>query len=1336
MIAVCRFIMFLFVGAVLFNGTAISSPSSGVNPPATPPTIPGSSNSSSSGGGGWPNIPGIPGSSNSSSSGGGWPNIPGIPGSSNSSSSGGGGWPNIPGIPGSSNSSSSGGGTPNIPGLPNTSSSGGINVGSSSSSSGSGNNSESNGNGLYPPVPPIVVTIGKCGPRKGTDLGILNSAFSTKSEIIECPEVNCQQDQEFVERVTKYFEYQPSQTRGNREVLLDKQLHDYEINISGIKTRNSGYNMTAVDCNNINSDDVNEPCQDNRWRDACLVGNVPPDLDYQVYTRPLTSEESPWMGVSGAKPFFDETDQKNINCMPPKNTERLSVLSDIDNGWAFRHMCPGDPKINFAMRDTYLAKTDLFRGTQHCFAPLPKCEIQNDWLISEGFPSEWRNKKTGKFMKLLEENWVTNALGEFLGGFTGSGAPKRTLEQIFAAASPGLKDAIKKLLQPKQSRAMECKPAFWVRYAMSSCADQYIIQKSMDPNLVFNPTGRKAGLSPRFCQPLRTIALAPSEIEYDLSRYLKRTAKGLLDKDYWPYIKYNRFPISRPIANSLWKANMTLKVGTLQIKGLNMNSGGALDTLFNQYGNTTINDYLGYPVERIVDALHPFSPRYDIAEKVSGEKLTDRKLFIGQTETPMFTGKLIADALLKWAKSAEKTGEKVKRYLAVPIIPASGFWCMPKEETGYFEYANEEADCTVYCSAVNVDLLRFRYTDYRICMGCHIDANEYAFWEEVDINTDHYKKVRCGKGRWIYQESDYDDCNYAADLCGSCERSNDQCALAAAAIAVCAATGAGCDYAKKKVKKCIKYLLLCNACKYASYAEAVERARQQNNEKREPEYGPSATNLLTGNMWPVCATRFDSKLDPLSTTARDALCAKAKLDSGSCKDQALQAIKPIVEISKGNGFKGLSDDSGDPNISPLDPGKLTTAAVSCVAKTIKDICHDVAKPLASINILKTRIRKGDVRTAQPEKFETKRWKNETSTFRKKVDEEFRNTGIDAAPGLDFRYYFGNHRPYMRWWDTGKEAHQQGDRPDYWCDWGSNDTIVGVGRDWNSIHGAEAQLCRYGGGDGIGNSTGLGTCFNVQRAQRYFPHLAGTEWAELKMYQARCARREGLNCICNYETVFKHLGSEDKALSLKGGTYLEDVLIAKAQNNKDDIREQLSKLWPLGWRGYISTPITEQQFPNLFNPVNDPDFKDGIVEGGLDMAQPGDIAIWPPGIGTMPRVAVVRATHNLTSYYGNKDEIPDGERWVTIVEANHGKYPDICGNTNMLGYGPPRVIYATVEEFSRTRKGSSGPKKRLDEQIVATYYCEDSYMPTCVDRHWDQVIVWRPSAASSRTPPVQ
>ncbi|MFO0110721.1 MAG: hypothetical protein ACK52W_09380, partial [Alphaproteobacteria bacterium] len=74
----------------------------------------------------------------------------------------------------------------------------------------------------------------------------------------------------------------------------------------------------------------------------------------------------------------------------------------------------------------------------------------------------------------------------------------------------------------------------------------------------------------------------------------------------------------------------------------------------------------------------------------------------------------------------------------------------------------------------------------------------------------------------------------------------------------------------------------------------------------------------------------------------------------------------------------------------------------------------------------------------------------------------------------------------------------------------------------------------------------------------------TSWTELKLYQARTARKDGVYCIGRYDKVFKPESTEEKILSLAGGDF--NVLSALPGETK---KTNISKVsWPLAWRGYL------------------------------------------------------------------------------------------------------------------------------------------------------------------------
>lgn len=1116
-------------------------------------------------------------------------------------------------------------------------------------------------------------------------------------EVPDCPSVSCSKDNDLKTQVKDYFNYNPPSS--NLKTLKDTSDHDYEVDFgrryaADSTQRRGGYKMDIPDCKtHTNSTDVNgQPCQDNRWRDACLTGQAQPDRDFIAYKRPLEKDEEPWPGVSGSVPFVDPSDTNHINCMVPKSTENISPLS-LDNGWRFRYMCPGDNQLMRDPSDGFRIRNDLFYGDTKCFAPIPKCNLKKDWDIDN---TAWKDAVYGAYQKAT--------------------SGKGSLGLLFGRLSSDQQNAVKDLFK-SNSAAPECRPAFWVRLMADSCANQFIGLNAGNPDLVYNPDQQlTTGLSPRFCQPFRTNVTTDFKEEYDPTEYLKNAATAVLSRDYLPWVDRGN-PWKGNEANDLykdWKNRMN------QDSERKIQASGQYDESFiaDRYSDThKITDYASQPVERILDPTHPYSPRYDIAMFSDGEDVDDRNLFDGATETKMFPNPLTI--------TNDAAGPKLK--------------CTQLKKKGYFEYDKSgmvavlpsDKGCPVYCSAVKVDVMRFRYSDYRTCMGCQIDANKAAFWEEQKINKKYYFQKRCWEqfdsSTDMPEKPEDDECIYGKDpindkeVCGSCTNAAVQWALyAASCIVACV------DSFREEA---VKYSMACGLqCRALSNWEATERARKRINHKEEPEYGPTKTKT-DGKNWPVCSTRYDFAGD-------NDLCQKAKEEAAdNCSDQG-------------------SAGEDDPNIGE---DKTDYAKNTCVSKKIGDICHDAAKPVYGLNFLKIR----PVKQAF------------TSDDNSLASLASGNNDQDPPKAYQFRTYFKEHRPYMRWWDTGKESFQGKNeiKPEYSCDVGANDTFIGVGRDYNSIHGRQAQICSMLGGDGVGDN-----CFKMKEwRDGDYPELAGTEWAELKMYQMNCFRQGGLNCLCQYEKIFKPKSSEDAVLSALGATvqtygvgetacYGESrepchenlsqavrdehtcQTVVKDNTDKaskdymefkelsDDgkfaivtVKKPCEHIIPLGWRGYTSTPTSNEQFPKLYGNTGG-----SIIAGGLDKALVGDIIIWPAGKGTLPRVARVTKIDNEAAY-------PDGgiarspaheknssfEGSVTIEEKNNGMLPDVCGNTSELNMGAPRTLYknkASMQEDNLTR---------LHEQVSATYYCENPMLGECVERLWNEVTIFRPTKEKER-----
>ena len=335
---------------------------------------------------------------------------------------------------------------------------------------------------------------------------------------------------------------------------------------------------------------------------------------------------------------------------------------------------------------------------------------------------------------------------------------------------------------------------------------------------------------------------------------------------------------------------------------------------------------------------------------------------------------------------------------------------------------------------------------------------------------------------------------------------------------------------------------------------------------------------------------------------------------------------------------------------------------------IKKCCDRISKPLAPLNALK--LMKNDGK--RPE-------------------------------GYVFKEYFGNHRPYMRWWDTGAEAGGTNrSEPDLYSKEGSDDAIIGVG--------TEKQSCKYGGNGGGANPI--------------------TSWAELKLYQARVFRDYNLNCLGSYEKLYKWGGSEEFVLARAGGEYSQRVA-------KGTYFTTVNRQFPLGWRGYISDPDVNSRFPNMFSTDK---VAGAMVNGGLDEAQAGDIIMYDPdlfaaGAKRLPLLAYVTQANNKASYREKPvggapgaQRTVQGLEYVKVMDYNHGKFPDVCGVTDNWGIGQERTIYKTAlpgEIETLFLKREQDANNNATKEHIPTRTCEDSDMGYCIEPLWSRIKIYRP-----------
>lgn len=373
-----------------------------------------------------------------------------------------------------------------------------------------------------------------------------------------------------------------------------------------------------------------------------------------------------------------------------------------------------------------------------------------------------------------------------------------------------------------------------------------------------------------------------------------------------------------------------------------------------------------------------------------------------------------------------------------------------------------------------------------------------------------------------------------------------------------------------------------------------------------------------------------------------------------------------------------------------------------------DCCFNITAPLPSLNMLK--IRPGFDNEVPPANWSPNGpavagmespipggWKGQRQT-----SEGGTAVSVDggAPEGYTFHEFFGDHRPYMRWWDTGAESGQAlqeqllADGDD-----GKYDALVGVGIEKNSC--------------GIG---GWG---------REIPD-GNTSWLELKLYQARSQNNEGLHCIGRYEKLFKKGASEDYALQNAGGD-----LDTFENNSSGTSTSQIG--FPLGWRGYVSDPENNARFPNLksLTEVAIPPGAATLV--GLDNALPGDIIVWDAtvtGKSRLPHVAyVVQADNAATNALKIEAEPISKKRWfdpkpktdridtVMIKDYNYGRYPDVCGTTNWSGISVDRTLY----------KGKL-PKNLVDKAAeinLNDLNCSNPDLSSCIENTWGSAKIYRP-----------
>jgi hypothetical protein len=707
---------------------------------------------------------------------------------------------------------------------------------------------------------------------------------------------------------------------------------------------------------------------------------------------------------------------------------------------------------------------------------------------------------------------------------------------------------------------------------------------------------------------------------------------------------------------------------------------------------TTINQLAMRPYERIFDATHPFTPRWDMWFQKGTTPQTDR------------TANSLASNT--WLDTLEPfvTPSATTNYVPVPGDAAA----LKAVYRGYIANplltpAPAGTGCPIRCASTPVDIMLFRAQEFESCMSCRTTANAICFWNEVAINDYGYYAEANADGLSPYQNC----CAPGEVLMQSIQDTIAGESLSYNTLFSLTFLGIHLDpywwVADIDGGFCVPLFDTGGAptcsvgdnyrCKTRLVQAPVDQYNQWNNKIGS---GFGAEPLYSAGQWPPCATTYEYPFDNAPALCQG--CLKAANDYSD------------------DTSKSWPNSAGSVNSSFDKTGSTKNFRLSGVTKC----CNDLAQPIAPINILK-------IRNLQD-------------------DPTLKDGSGHLAEGYYYRQYFSDgNLPFMRWWDEGTSAGgaagdpvtalaggQSGGgvlgaplggfdvnppwfdpilgtnyQPD--CDKGKDDVIVGIGTE-STGSGSPSGICRLGGtGDprsGNPPTKGVGySCINVGYPDRL------TSWEELKQAQMNTMRNFGLDCLPAQEKLWKFGGAEEGPLFQAGRHFSNKNPLTFDTTNS--LYQAKSNPWPLRWRGFLTDSRSKikasndylYRFPNYDTGTSSPP-PSGSLFTGLDNAQTGDIIYLLPtdkdanvpagtiaigGNGTtqkathamMPFMAVVTsAQHNGPDRTSGKcdgstectDDTLTCSDHITVVDVNNGKYPDACGVTDYVGMGQTRTIY--------------------------------------------------------------
>ncbi len=331
------------------------------------------------------------------------------------------------------------------------------------------------------------------------------------------------------------------------------------------------------------------------------------------------------------------------------------------------------------------------------------------------------------------------------------------------------------------------------------------------------------------------------------------------------------------------------------------------------------------------------------------------------------------------------------------------------------------------------------------------------------------------------------------------------------------------------------------------------------------------------------------------------------------------------------------------------------------------VCNYVARPLTGMNTLK-------LRAATPENFPQ-----------------------GVPEGYGFKDYFGDHKPYMRCWDSNTECGETAETfptpikggTEYAFAYNAGST---VGSDYALMGaGREGESCTIGGGKGMG---GVANPDPI------------SSWSELKLYYVRTMNK-GAKCISLHTKFFKSREGEDITLTSMGA----NISLLKPDNSLQNV------VWPIKtWKGFISDPDNTRRFPNLNGTPP--------IEKGLDDATVGEILLFDEDVvmqgaeGTWRNPYIAQVKANVNERFrrqiknGADATLDPAQDHLTITPYSHGRYIDACAMSDESGMGADITIYKT----------------KLPPQTVAamaelgehTETCDDPRLSSCIEPYWNDV----------------